>query len=61
MSTYAVLSPDNLVVNRIVAETLELAESFTNSTCVECDGTSNIGDTWDGTSFVKPVLEEPAE
>ena len=64
MSNYAVLNSDNLVVNRIVADTLEIAESFTNSTCVECDGTSAIGDTWDGSSFVKPevvVEETPAE
>ncbi len=60
MSIYAVLNSENLVVNRIVADTLEIAESVTNSTCVECDGTSVIGDTWDGISFVKPevVVEE---
>ena len=61
MSNYAVLNSDNLVVNRIVAESLEDAVTFTNATCIECDGTSNIGDTWNGTSFVRPVIEEVVE
>jgi hypothetical protein len=61
MSNYAVLDSSNLVINRIVAESLEEAAAFTNATCVECDGTSSIGDTWDGTSFVKPVVEEEEE
>lgn len=61
MSTYAVLDSENLVVNRIIAESLEDAEAFTNATCVECDGTSFIGDTWDGISFVKPVVVEEEE
>ena len=42
MGTYAVIK-DNVVINRIIAENKEIAESVTGQTCVECDGSSVIG------------------
>lgn len=56
MTVYAVLE-NNVVVNRIVAESKEIAEQATERSCVEDDGTADIGDTWDGTSFVSPDIE----
>lgn len=39
MATFAVLSNDNtVIINIIVAETLEIAEQFTGNKCVEYDG-----------------------
>ena len=59
MLHFAVLS-NNLVTNVIVANTLSDAELATNSVCVEILENKNagIGDTWDGTTFIK---SEPTE
>lgn len=60
MATYAVLS-ENIVTNVIVADSKEIAETVTRSECIEYtdENPGLIGDTWDGTNFVSPVIEEP--
>lgn len=45
MTTFAVIEND-IVINRIVAESKEIAESVTGKTCVECDGTSIVGGSY---------------
>ena len=60
---FAVIS-ENLVLNLIVADTLEIAEAVSGLTCVEYtnENPAGIGWTYDGTNFVSPVVEEiPAE
>jgi hypothetical protein len=59
MPNYAVLDDNNVVVNRIVADSLEIAQEATGLVCILCDGNSAINDTWNGTEFVKPVFEAP--
>jgi hypothetical protein len=51
---FAVLSPDNLVENVIIAETLEIASSISGKSCVEIpdDVITLVGDSWDGTTFI---------
>jgi hypothetical protein len=58
MGTFAVLDDNNFVTNRIVAETLEDAESVTERRCIECDGTSLIGDQYIDGKFVNPAPVE---
>lgn len=47
---------NNIVSNRIVADTLELAEEITNATCVEVPKSLEVnnGYFYDGTDFVSP-------
>lgn len=68
MPIYAVVNANNVVFNRIVADSLDIAqEGAAGFICVPCDGKSAIGDTWDGENFIKPepfvieaeVVEEP--
>jgi len=56
MADFAVLS-GNLVVNVIVADTIEIAEAVTNATCIEytSENPAGIGWTWDGTTFIPPT------
>ena len=58
MATFAVLNNSN-VVNVIVADTKEIAEAVTNTTCVEYTDSNpaGIGWTYDGTKFIAPVVE----
>jgi hypothetical protein len=61
MTTFAVLSNDSIVINRIVAETIEDAEALTGYTCVECDGTSHFGQKYENGQFItieNPVIED---
>lgn len=61
MPNFAVLS-GNRVMNIIVSDSKEIAESITNSKCIEYDIDSNqaiIGQFWDGTNFVSSIPEEP--
>lgn len=51
MAKFAVLRFDNTVDNIIVAETLEIAETFTNAKCVEYDDSDGI---IDGNSIYNP-------
>jgi hypothetical protein len=61
MNNYAVII-GNLVTNIIVADSKEIAEEVTKSTCIQYIDNVNIGDIWNGTEFVTPTLvtvEEP--
>jgi hypothetical protein len=57
MAIFAVLNNNN-VTNTIVADSLEIAEQATNSTCIELlDGMSaSAGSIWDGVNFVDPIV-----
>jgi hypothetical protein len=52
---YAVIS-DGVVVNLIVAESKELAETATGKTCILStdENPAHVGGTHDGTSFIAP-------
>jgi hypothetical protein len=51
-----VVMDNNIVSNRIVADTLELAEEMTNATCLEVPKSKEINNGWfyDGTDFISP-------
>lgn len=55
MATYAVLE-DGLVINRLVAESLELAELASGKTCVEYTDLQIVdnGFSYDGNNFTPP-------
>lgn len=58
---FAVMS-DNLVTNIIVADTLEIAETVTNSICIPYTDETPVGINWsyDGVNFINPnPLKEP--
>jgi len=64
MKTYAVLNNQSKVVNTIVANSLDVAESVTSSYCVLIPlGTFvDIGYTYADSTFTAPPVEEtPAE
>lgn len=56
MANFAVLT-GNLVVNVIVADTVEIAEAVTHATCIEYtnENPAGIGWTWNGTTFTPPT------
>ena len=56
MANYAVLN-GNIVENIIVADSLEIAETITEKTCVEYtqENAAFIGWIYDGANFVAPV------
>jgi hypothetical protein len=58
MATFAVID-NNTVTNIIVADTKEIAETVTGSTCVEYtdENPTGIGWTYDGSTFQAPVTE----
>ncbi len=57
MATFAVIE-NGLVVNNILADTKQIAEEITGLICVENDnGAGGVGDTWDGSSFIKPYID----
>jgi hypothetical protein len=62
MHNYAVIE-NGIVTNIIVADTKEIAEQVTGSTCVEYtdENPAGIGYTYDGENFIAPVVEEPTE
>lgn len=63
MKTYAVLDDSSKVVNTIVANSLDVAESVTGSYCVQIPlGTYvGIGFLYSDGTFTAPVAETPAE
>jgi hypothetical protein len=59
MKTFAVLNNENVVINTIVADTLEIAETATGAVCIEFDETNptGFGQIWDGEKFNSPLLQ----
>ena len=57
MKTFAVIS-GNIVINTIVANSLEDAQLATNATCIEYtnENPGRVGDTYDGSNFIAPVV-----
>jgi hypothetical protein len=54
MANFAVID-DKLIINIIVADSVEIAESVTNKTCVEVlDNRAVIGGTYENGIFIKP-------
>jgi hypothetical protein len=54
MPKFAVINTSNIVVNEIIADTLEIAQEATGETCVQLpkgDFLVWIGDSYNGTSF----------
>jgi len=53
---FAIIEND-IVTNIIVADSLEIAEAVTGTTCVEytTESPAAIGWTWDGTIFTAPT------
>lgn len=65
MPNFAVIN-NNQVINLIICESKELAESITNFLCIEytSENPTDIGWNYDGTKFVNPnapivSVEEP--
>ena len=61
MKRYAVLSKDNIVTNVINANSKELAESLTLSTCIlvtEATDIPHIGFSYENNVFIQPQIEE---
>ena len=58
MKTFAIIE-DQVVVNVIVAESLEIANAITGFDCVEYTeaNPAHIGLTYDGESFEQPPVE----
>jgi len=57
MAYFAVIE-DGVVINTILAETLEIAETVTTKTCVEFEpiaGSAGIGWGYNGTNFISPT------
>ena len=62
MANFAVLNENNLVINIIVAESIEIAQDVTKSVCIESEEDTAIGDSYVDGAFVKPEpqpLEDP--
>lgn len=53
MSLFAVLDSNNMVINTIIADTKEIAETATGATCIEFNETNptGFGYVWDGETF----------
>lgn len=51
---------NNIVENIIVCDSREVAEQITGLLCIQYtdEKLARIGDTWDGTNFTTPVVEE---
>ncbi len=56
---FAVIHND-IVTNLIVADSLEIAQEVTNTTCVEYDNNLLLspGWTYDGINFLEPIVEQ---
>jgi hypothetical protein len=63
MKKYAVLNEDSTVINVIIAESLEIAESVTSSYCalIPLGSFVDIGYTYSDGAFSTPVAEEATE
>jgi hypothetical protein len=62
MKKFAVIQ-NNIVLNIILADSKEIAEQVTDLECIEYtdESPAKINDTWDGTNFISPIVEEPTE
>lgn len=61
MATFAVIK-DNIVVNKIVAESLSDAETLTGNTCIEyVTEYFNVGWSYVDGAFVEPVEQQSIE
>ena len=61
MKRYAVLDSNNIVINLIVANSLEIAEQVTGCVCIFItseDATCEIGKLYSGGVFIDPPVEE---
>jgi hypothetical protein len=59
--TYFAVIEDGAVINTIVAETLDIAQTVIGKTCVEFEpiaGAAGIGWTYDGSVFTPPAVQE---
>jgi hypothetical protein len=63
MANFAQLDLNNKVINVLVADTKEVVEEITQSTCIEYtdENPAYIDWAWDGTNFIAPTIEEPTE
>jgi hypothetical protein len=59
MAMFAVLNENNEVINTIVADTLEIAEEATKTTCIEFtyDNPAFHLSKWDGSTFIPLATE----
>ena len=62
MANFAVVE-DGIVLNIIIADSKEIAESLVEKTCIEYteDNVAFIGLSWDGTRFENPPPPLPPE
>jgi hypothetical protein len=60
MANFAQLDLNNKVINVLVADTKEVVEQITQSTCIEYtdENPAYIDWTWDGTNFISPTTIE---
>jgi hypothetical protein len=58
MLTFAVLDNNNKVINNIIADSLEIAQEATKSTCIEYTGRASYLSVWDGTAFIETTEEQ---
>lgn len=62
MANFAVLDADNVVVNVIVADSLEIATTATGANCVELPEIGfGINDLYDGKKFIHPPVSEATD
>lgn len=62
MTNFAVLDIDGKITNVIVADSLEIAQQAVGTNCVELpEKEFGIGDSYDGTQFIKAPEPEVTE
>ena len=61
MKMFAVLNENNIVINVIIADSLEIAQSVTGLVCVEYtqESPAMINDLYNDGNFEKVVIPEP--
>jgi len=62
MKNFAVIDSDNNIINLVVADSKEIAESISGNSCLEYNIEETVLDlswTYDGENFIPPVIEEP--
>jgi hypothetical protein len=62
MTNFAVLNTDGKIINTIIADSVEIATQATGTTCIELpEFEFGIGDSYDGTQFIKAPEPEVTE